>query len=497
MFKIFERLKGRPEPLDKKWLWSALYRYSARIIGALLMGCMLVLHRTWPIDLRVYAGIASMSLAAGLFVRFHLRHTSPGLARANVAERVIWVTSMLAVLGVQAGQLALDPQTVAKAGLLMAAPLVAQAMLVSGVFGPSVGLVALTITSLLLGFSGAMPADMTAAAWVAGAVGAHVVNPMKQRQDLIRALGIQIGAQALLAICLTAVTTNSVLTVLESAVWAGLSAITAVSIFWIGVALLERAFGIVSDWGLLELCSPDHPLLRDLCLRAPGTHVHSLGVANLSENAARSIGANAILCRTMAYFHDVGKLARPSYFAENQAGENPHDDLSPTLSAQIIVAHVKDGVEMARQHRIPQLVIDGIEQHHGTSLVAFFYSRALEQGVASRDDRLAGFFRYDGPKPRTKEAAILHLADQVEAASRAVKRGEEMAAVVSGIVEASRADGQLDDCDLSFRDLKMIEKSFVASLIALRHERVAYPDQEVPAHVEHHDPERVGEAYKA
>jgi len=462
------------------------------------MGVVLVLHRSWPVDLRIFGGVAAMSLAAGLFVRFHLRHTSIPLVRASVAERAIWATSILAVVGVQVGHLALDSQTLAKAGFLMTAPLVAQAMLVSGLFGPSVGLVALTITSLLLGFGGAMSADMTAAAWVAGAVGAHVVNPMKQRGDLFRAMGIQMGAQALLAVCLTAVMTDSVLTVLESAVWAGLAAIAALSIFWIGIALLERVFGIVSDWSLLELCSPEHPLLKDLCLRAPGTHVHSIGVANLSESAARCIGANPVLCRTMAYFHDVGKLARPSYFAENQRGDNPHDDLSPTLSAQIIVSHVKDGVEMAKAIRLPQIVIDGIEQHHGTSLVSFFYSRALDRGVATDDDRLAGFFRYAGPKPRTKECAILHLADQVEAVSRAVKRGEDMGEVVHRIVEASRSDGQLDDCDLSFRDLRAIESSFVASLKALRHERVAYPEQEVLAiDGDHNDPQRHGKAYKA
>lgn len=469
-----------------------------RILGALLLGAVLVIHRSWPVDLRVYAGVAAMSLVAGLFVRFHLRHTSIPVSRAAIAERAIWATSMLAVMGAQAGHIALETHSLAKAGFLITAPLVAQGMLVSGIFGPSVGLVALTVTSLLMGFGGAMTADMTAAAWVAGAVGVHVVNPMKHRGDLLRALGIQMAAQTVLAVCLMAVKTDSVITVLESAVWAAIAGVMAVSIFWLGIPLLERLIGVVSDWSLLELCSPEHPLLKDLCLRAPGTHVHSLGVANLAENAARTIGANPVLCRAMASFHDVGKLCRPSYFTENQGADNPHDLLSPTISAQIIVSHVKDGADLARSHRLPQIVIDGIEQHHGTSLVSFFYTRALEQGVATDDGHLAGFFRYDGPKPQTKETAILHLADQVEAVSRTVRKSEDLASTVHRIVESSRADGQIDECDLTFRELRQIEESFVSSLTALRHERVAYPVQEGESNdAPHLDPERVGPAYKA
>ncbi|MBS1724924.1 MAG: HDIG domain-containing protein [Armatimonadetes bacterium] len=483
---------------DLPWLAGALSRFSARLVGALLMGGALVLHRTWPVDPRVFAGVAAMSLAAGLFVQFHLKHTERlGTAPRN-AERAIWATALLAVAGVQVGHIVLDHQALTKAGFLMIAPVVAQAMLVSGLLGPSIGLVAMTVTSLLLAFGGVLGPDMTAAAWVAAAVGAHVVNPMKQRADLLRAVGIQVVAQAVLAICITAVVSDSVLPVLESALWAGIAAVVAVSIFWLGIALLERAFGIVSDWTLLELCSPEHPLLKELCLRAPGTHVHSLGVANLAEGAARAIGANPVLCRTMACYHDIGKSLRPTYFAENQVGENPHDELSPTLSAQIIASHVKDGVELARAHRLPQTVIDGIQQHHGTSLIAYFYSRAVQSGVADDEGRMEGFFRYEGPKPQHKEAAIIHLADQVEAVGRTVKRGQDLDEVIHKVIESSRADGQLDECDLTFKDLRAIEASFIASLSALRHERVAYPNSEGALEdAQDHHPQRVGHAYKA
>lgn len=473
-------------------VWRAL----TRVTGALLMGLVLVMHRSWPVDFRVLAGTAAMSLAAGLFLQFHLRHTSLRAAKALVAERATWATALLAAIGVQTAQLALEAQGPSRSGQLLTAPLVAQAMLVSALFGPSIGLVALTITALLLSFSGAMTPELTAIGWVAGAVGAHVVNPMKQRGDLFKALGVQMSAQALLACCMLAVTTDSVRTVAEGAAWAALSGLLAVSVFWLGIALLERIFGLVSDWGLLELCSPEHPLLKDLCLRAPGTHVHSMGVANLAENAAREIGANSVLSRAMAYFHDVGKLTRPGYFAENLGEDNPHDDLSPTVSAQIIVSHVRDGAALAREHKVPQIVIDGIEQHHGTSLVSFFYSKALTQGVAPDDEKLAGFFRYEGPKPQNRETAILHLADQVEAACRALRRDENIADVVHKIIEASRADGQLDESDLTFRDLRLIESSFISSLQALRHERIVYPETGTPDG-ESHSPERIGNGYKA
>ncbi len=483
--------------LDLRSAGVRLFRGAVRLVGALLMAGLLVMHRPWPVDLRVLGGVAALGLVALLFLRFHLRHTALAASKVAIAEPAVWATSLLAVLGVQAANLALGPQIEPRAMFLLTAPLVAQAMLVSALFGPPVSLVSLAVTSLLLGFAGALPIDIVAAAWVAGAVGAHAVSPMKQRSDLLRALGVQIVAQAVLAACLVAVGTSQPRVVAEAALWSGFAAVIATSVFWIGVALVERAFGIVSDWSLVEICSPEHPLLRELVLRAPGTHVHSIGVAHLAESAAREIGASPVLCRAMAYFHDVGKLARPSYFHENQRGENAHDRLAPTLSAEIIAAHVKDGVELARRHRLPQDVVDGIQQHHGTSLISYFYNRAVRQAPDSDNDELEQRFRYEGPRPQSREAAILHLADQVEAVGRATPRDADLAEIVHRIVEGSRADGQLDESDLTFRELRTIERSFVKTLEALRHERVAYPAQEAEAESPDHGVQRNPQATQA
>jgi putative nucleotidyltransferase with HDIG domain len=331
-----------------------------------------------------------------------------------------------------------------------------------------------------------------------GAVGAHSVNPLKQRGDLIRAMTVVGSAQIIIGASASAMSSSTVRPVLESAAWAGFAAIVATSIFWFGVAILEKGFGLTSDWSLLELCSPDHPLLRELTMRAPGTYAHSVMVGNLAENAAREVGANAVLARAMAYFHDIGKMNRPSYFIENQRGDNLHDELPAALSARIISEHVKEGLELARQYRLPRVIRDGIQQHHGTSLIAFFYGKALQTQAPTEE--LESSFRYEGPKPQTREAAILHLADSVEALSRVIPRGssEELEIAIRRVIEERRADGQLDECDLTFRDLRVIERSFLRSLGALRHERVEYPE-DIAAHVHaknsHYDLEQLRTAY--
>lgn len=442
------------------------------VLGSLAMGGLLSLHRPWPPDLALLGGVTTMAVVAALFLRYHLRHVRLSVSPRK-AERVVAASALLGVMGVQAVSLAVEAPGLVLTGSAALAPVAASAMLVSALIGPSVSLVGLSLVSLLLGFSGALPAQTVAAAWVAGAVGAHAVNPMKQRSDLIRAVWVLMLASAVIATCLSLVNGLPLVSVAENVLWAALSGVGAVSVFWLGVALLERACGVVSDWSLLELCSPEHPLLRELCLRAPGTHAHSLGVANLAEAAARRIAANAVQCRTMAYYHDVGKLVRPQYFVENQTGPNVHDELSPTLSAQIVASHVKDGADLARQHRLPEVVADGIREHHGTSLIRYFFNKAVESGAAGSESE--AFFRYEGPKPRSRESGILMLADQVEAVARCTPTAE-LAEAVARTVAQSRGDGQLDDCDLTLRELTEIEAAFVETLAALRHERVVYPE---------------------
>jgi cyclic-di-AMP phosphodiesterase PgpH len=258
--------------------------------------------------------------------------------------------------------------------------------------------------------------------------------------------------------------------------------------------LLEQLFQITTDISWLEASDLNHPLLRRMTIEAPGTYHHSLVVANLAEAAAEAIGANPTSCRVCAYFHDVGKLVKPEYFTENMNFErNPHDDLAPTMSALIIIAHVKEGVDLALKHKLNHRIIDIIQEHHGTSLVYYFYQRALQQ---QEDARAGGkimnmreedipevreeSFRYPGRKPQTKESAIVSLADIVESASRSLSKPtpQKVEQLVNELIEERVADGQLDECELTLGDLRIIAERFRFTLMTMLHSRIAYPKAE-------------------
>lgn len=248
--------------------------------------------------------------------------------------------------------------------------------------------------------------------------------------------------------------------------------------------LVERLFGILTDMSLLELGDMSHPLLQALIQRAPGTYTHSMTVALLAETAAKAIGANALLARVGAYFHDIGKMLKPDYFVENQQGASRHATLAPGISALIIIGHVKDGVELARRHRLPQAIIDFIQQHHGNTLVEYFYQEALKQNEnGNGGPELESTFRYPGPRPQTKEIGILMLADAVEGASRALDEPgpSTLRKLVHEILLKRLMDGQFDESGLTLSELRIVEESLSLSLIAMYHARVKYPDQKQEA----------------
>lgn len=259
------------------------------------------------------------------------------------------------------------------------------------------------------------------------------------------------------------------------------------------IPVLENVFRITTDISWLEMADLNHPLLRRMSLEAPGTYHHSLAVANLAEAAAEKVGANPTMCRVCAYFHDIGKLVKPEYFTENMPpGHNPHDDLTPTMSALIIIAHVKEGVDLALKNRLNCEIVDVIQQHHGTSSVAYFYQRALQQ---QSDAKLGGkimnlreddvpevreeSFRYPGPVPQTRESAIVSLADAVESASRSMERPtpQRIEDLVHTIIEKRLAEHQLDECPLTMADIRKVAESFRFSLINMLHSRIAYPNK--------------------
>ena len=275
-----------------------------------------------------------------------------------------------------------------------------------------------------------------------------------------------------------------------SAAAAGGSAIAAVGSF----AVIGNLFGILTVFQLLELANPSQPLLRRLLIETPGTYHHSIMVGNLAERAAEAIGADPLITRVAAYYHDVGKLANPQAFIENQAsGDNVHDELEPDVSATILKEHVGDGIEIAYRAHLPKPLIAFIPQHHGTAPLSYFYSKAREEAAApygglttaegekaadAVDQRL---YRHNGPKPQSREAALLMLADGVEASVRSLSSRDEPAirAMVNRIIDERLQDGQFDECDLTLRDLERIREAFVAQLLGMYHQRIAYPQSKI------------------
>ncbi len=253
--------------------------------------------------------------------------------------------------------------------------------------------------------------------------------------------------------------------------------------------LLETSFDTSTDITLLELSDLSHPLLQRLALEAPGTYHHSLIVANLAQAAADEIGANSLLARVASYFHDIGKIVKPDFFAENiNARPNPHDNIAPSMSTLIISAHVKEGFSMAKHHKLPRSIINVISEHHGTSVMTFFHHKAKELQLAENADENNissaeiddSSFRYPGPKPSSKESAIICLADSIEAASRSIEKTQPsyIEGIVNDIIHAKVNDGQLDNSTLTFGELSIIKRSFIFTLTNMLHGRVPYPKNE-------------------
>ncbi|MEX2368402.1 MAG: HDIG domain-containing metalloprotein [Balneolaceae bacterium] len=245
------------------------------------------------------------------------------------------------------------------------------------------------------------------------------------------------------------------------------------------ILFFEKSFNVTTDFTLLELNDTNLPLLKDLMNQAPGTFHHSLQVANLAESAASSIGANALKCRVGALYHDIGKMKKPAYFIENQSGQNEHNKLKPRMSALVIKAHVSDGVTMAREHDLPDTIIDFIKTHHGKSLIKYFYEKALKN-AENESEIQEEDFRHDGPIPFTKETGILLLADSVEAASRAMKDPtySKLENLITRLVDDYVHEGQLKHCPLTFHQLDIIKKTFLNILVGVYHSRVEYPEDE-------------------
>jgi len=359
-----------------------------------------------------------------------------------------------------------------------AAPLAAAGMLVAILLDARLAVVVVAAMSILLGMMTGNDFRFALVGFVGGFVGVYSVSRLSQRADLVRAGAYVAAANAVVILGVGLLTQASWALTVTSSLALGMANGLLSSILTNGsLPFLEHAFGITSAVRLLELGNPGQPLLQRLLMEAPGTYHHSLIVANLAEAAAQAVGADALLVRVGSYYHDIGKVRRPYFFIENQVGgENPHDKITPALSVLILTSHVKDGVEMAREHKLPEPVVEIIEQHHGTSLITFFYHKALEGDA--KDTVREEDFRYDGPVPRSREAAIVMLADAVEAAVRALNDPTpgKIEGLVRKLIKEKLSDGQLDESDLNFKDLDRIAGAFVRVLTGIFHSRIEYPD---------------------
>ena len=367
-----------------------------------------------------------------------------------------------------------------------AIPVAATAMLVRLVLNSETAVVVTLLFAALAGLMADQSLYFMCYSALGGLVGATSVRTVKNRMGLIWS-GLNVALVNVLCVATFLLIDGRLLggsamdASAQAMAYCFLAACGGIAAGFIATALLpifETAFGYTTDIKLLELSNLNHPALRELIMRAPGSYHHSMMVGSLSEAAAEAIGCNPLLSRVGAYYHDIGKAKNPQYFAENQKlGENPHDKLKPNISALVIKAHVKDGIEMARQYRLPVVIQDFIAQHHGTSLIRYFYHKAKQLEDPDIPEVREADYRYPGPKPQTRETAICLLADGIEAASRAMPDPSpaRLRGLVQKMINLAFTDGQLDECDLTLKDLNQIADAFHRILTGIYHHRPEYP----------------------
>jgi putative nucleotidyltransferase with HDIG domain len=371
-----------------------------------------------------------------------------------------------------------------------AVPLAAGSMLAALLIDIHTAIVFTVITSLIAGLWLNSPL-YSIFVFVSGLTGAFGVIRCKKRSAILRA-GLYVSLICVFTSLLIILFKGEILTIAPlvagaSAFLNGMIVITMVSAL---LPLLEYLFKLTTDISLLELLDLNQPLMRDLLVEAPGTYHHSIIVGNLAEAAAEAVGVNPLLARVSAYYHDIGKSKMPDYFIENQiASVSRHDNLAPRMSSLILLSHVKEGVELAKKHKLPPEIIDIIQQHHGTSIQTFFYQKAKEQQdnitLLREED-----FRYPGPKPQSRVAALVLMADAVEAASRVLSDTSpaRVSLLVDKIINHCIIDGQLDNCELTLKDLREIKTHFVYLLTSMYHKRINYPGFEVENENTHKKP---------
>ena len=430
------------------------------ITGALYFGAWkFIEHRSLTATLSLSKGRAFTLVASAILIQTILLRVGAILSETIAAQSVVapWNDATLWSLAI---------------------PFAVGTLLVALLMDVQLALTAGIITALFAGLVTPNGMLMSCYAMVSASAAIYGIGRYSERQSVTLAglFVAGVNSAAALAVILAAQEPLTLGTILM-AIGCGLLGGLFTTIFTAGaLPVSESLFGILTDVKLLELSNADLPVLGQLALRAPGTNQHSHAVGQLTEEACRSINANALLARIGALYHDIGKLAAPDMFVENQAGTNPHDRLRPSSSAKIITSHVTYGLKLAKEIGLPAKIAAFIPQHHGTRTLHYFLRRAQAQAIHG-DQVNEAEFRYPGPKPQFKESAIMMLADSCEAAARSLARPdpENIRSIVSKIFDAIVTDGQLDECDLSLRELTTIKESMIASLVAIYHARIDYP----------------------
>ncbi len=425
-----------------------------------------------------------------------------GLSEVHKRNRAIAITAVSILLNLliiriimEIGESAFADTRPSLSMLPYVAPYALAPILVAVLVGGAPAVLSALIVSVIFGIIQNNSVEFILIAFLSGVIGGYISNNIRKRSKLVRA-GLFAGIIAGLAGAAIGLLSGFSLSLIGQQTIVALIIGLLTGVLAVGLLpIFEQLFKITTEITLLELTDFNHPLLRRMQIEAPGTYHHSLMVANLSENAAAAIGASPLLCRVCCLFHDIGKLVKPEYFTENQRDRsNPHNEKNPSMSALVIKAHVKEGVEMARKEKLPRVITDVIRQHHGTTLIQYFYHQAQEkqsnahirhaekvidkkyrEESAKKVDEST--YRYDGPKPGFKESAIIFFADSVEAASRSLKKVSQhnVEELIDKIFKDRIEDGQLDKCHLTFHELNLIRKSFIYTVLNMQHARIEYP----------------------
>jgi len=475
--KARQQARESVETISRTWKRDEIILRQGEIVDALSLETLEAFglrqpEEKWPHLL----GIAGLALVLAFVLGLYLLRLEEPLHRRARLLLLLLLLNGLFLLGTR---LMVPGQTV----LPYLFPLAALGILLAVLINPHLAILTILLMSLMAGFMAEESFEVASYLLLGSIMGILQVQKVERLNTFIWAAAsiALVNMAVILAFRLPRqdMDLSGLLTLAGASVAnGGFSASLALA----GFFLLGQLFDVITPLQVLELARPDHPLLQQLLLRAPGTYHHSLLVSNMAEQAAQAIGADALLTRVGAYYHDVGKTVRPYFFVENQVeGMNVHDRLDPHTSAQIVISHVSDGLALARKYHLPSRISAFIPEHQGTAVNSYFYHRAKEQKGEGQEVREEDY-RYPGPKPQSKETAIVMLADSCEAAARAsqVNDPDEITALVQKIIRGQIAQGELDESDLTLRDLSRIRDVFVSILQGIRHPRIEYPEESLP-----------------